>query len=1283
MSAVTPVATRTSPYQGLTAYTARDRSFFFGREHETRIIVANLLATRLTLVYGASGVGKSSLMCAGVVPRLRELAQEGIAAGRGPGCVVAVFPAEANEDDVRRASWQDDPIEGIALAIEDAVAALGLDVDPPRRTGNLTQLLDAWTERLEADVLLVLDQFEEYFVYHGDKDGDGTLAVELPRALSEATLAANVVISIREDAYTRLDRFKGRLPILYDNYLRIDHLSREGAREAIVRPLEEYRKLHPGDAEHMTIEPELVEEVLEQVQSGAVALGQAGRGSVGGGSGGAGIETPFLQLVMERLWSAERQAGSQVLRLQTLRRLGGARPIVRAHLDDAMATLEPDDQDICARVFGRLVTPSRTKIAYLAADLAEQEGLDPERLAPVLEDLAAKRILRPVAPPPDELLPRYEIFHDVLAPAVLDWRGRWAQTQEHLEAERTLKADLERQEHERHAALAQAERERRLARRRRRVAVAAMVFAVLAAGLAAYAIVARQQAVDAQDRARVNLRGAIDARGRARDNELLTQAISAPATDPANALAAAVKAVSAVHGTASPLAVKALREAVRTSALMAVVHRGRPVADAGFSADAARFFTVAGDRLDLWDGRTGRHLAGVVAPRSRGMRAELLDAAFSLDGATLAVGGDRGAVWLWHPPAGRLEALGHGRRDSRHPVLHVAMSPHGHRVLAMTDDGVRIWSLSAPHAPPMTLAHRSTPTAASFSPNGRRVLTAGLDGRATIWDARTGRRLRRLGHDKSRALRTAQFGPGGRLVVTGSDATDAHGFPIDGLARVWDAATGRGGAYVHTATAITSVAFDHRGSRVVVGTADGSALIWRASRKPAPARAPLFLRGHTDQVASVAFSPDNDWVLTASSDETARLWDAATGTLLAPLRGHHGPLATAAFSRSGNRILTAGEDGTARLWRLPVVRPEVTLGPGIAAGTRVNFDQDGAHAVLVARDRSARVYDAHTGRLRGAFDHEVWFAALSPDGTRVLTLSFTHIAAWDAKSGRLLASKQLYAWLPPSMSADRRWTAVVAGNRVFMWNTQTGRLSRPLPQPRDAATITATVLSGDGGYAAAARTNGTVTIWDTTTRRVIRTIRKAKLASLALSPDGSELVGSRGAPRDFGGRHREVPWLMRSGVATTAWSTATGRRLFVVRSRDTVTMQRFSPDGRLVVTAGNENVARVWDARTGRLRTVLRGHTGPLTALRFDAKGNRIVTASTDGTARVWNAGTGELLAELAQGAPGGAWTAAFSPSGAIVVGSPGRVGIYGCRACGTAADLLAQAPQLEPRDYR
>jgi WD40 repeat protein len=1278
MSAVTPLAARTSPYQGLTAYTARDRGFFFGREHETRIIVANLLATRLTLIYGASGVGKSSLMCAGVVPRLRELAEEGIRAGHGPECVVAVFPAEANEDDLRRASWQDDPIEGIADAIECAVAALGLEVEPPTRTHNLATLLAAWTQRIESDVLLVLDQFEEYFLYHGDEDGEGTLAAELPRALSQASLAANVAISIREDAYTRLDRFKGRLSILYDNYLRVEHLSREGARAAIVSPLEKYNELERHDAVSVTVEDELVEAVLEQVQSGAVALGQAGRGSVTGDTRDGAIETPFLQLVMERLWSAEREAGSNVLRLETLERLGGARRIVRTHLDQAMATLDADDEDICARVFGRLVTPSRTKIAYLAADLAKLENVAPERLSPVLEDLAAKRILRPIAPPPEEILPRYEIFHDVLAPAVLDWRGRWLQAQEHTEAERKLKADLDRQAREREEAEAQAERERHVARRRRRVAAAAIVLAVLAVVLAALAAVAWRRATDES-------RTATTAKRHAQASELLTLATSALATDPTHALSRAEAAVRAPGGPPAAPAIAALREAVRTSALVAVLHRRQAVRAAGFGPSGARLFTVAGDRLDLWDARTGRHLAGVRAPHGE----QLLDAAFSSDGAALVAGANDGRTLLWRPPAPRLQPL-LGRAHG--PVLRVAYSQHGHRVLAASDDNaMRIWSLASKHPAPMVRRLYSTPTAASFSADGRRVLTASLDGAAAIWSARTGRRLQPLGHDARafgrRSLRAAAFSPDGRLVVTGSDTTDGTGFPVGyrptAIAQVWTAATGRKGSYIRTHAAITSLAVSHSGRRIVAGTADGSAQIWRPSQTRSRAKVLLSLRGHTDQVSSVAFSPDDRWVVTASGDGSARIWNAATGTLLAQLRGHGDWVGSVAFSPRGDRILTASDDGTARLWRLPVERPAVTFHSGIVESTPVVFDDLGEHALLVTPDRSAQLSDAGTGRYLRTFDrYRAGFAALSPDGARVLTADPGHIATWDTRKGRKVRSQSLRITIRPVTSADGRWITIIVGDRVRMWDAQTGRLSRTLEQPRGAKSITAVALNRDGTHAAAARADRTVTVWDTTTRSIVRTIRHAELTSVALSPDGSELVGSRRTTLFEPTSHRaDIPWLRRSGTTTTAWSTRTGRRLFVLRSHDAVTVQRFSPDGRLVVTAGDENAARVWDARTGRKLTVLRGHTGPLHDAEFSQDSRLVVTASEDGTARVWNARTGEVLTELAQGARGAALSAAFDRrGGGIVVGSGRASAIYRCSVCGGARELLARADQLEPR---
>jgi len=222
-----------------------------------------------------------------------------------------------------------------------------------------------------ADRTLILDQFEEYFVYHPREDGDGTFAVEFSRAVNQVELAVSSLVSIREDAPARVDRFKGRIPNLFGNYLRVDRLDRKAGRDAIVRPLEEYERWI-AEGERMEIEPQLVEVVLDQVRVGNVELGQAGAGVIDdAGACESRIEASFPQLVLTRLWEEENAAGSGVLRLETLDRLGGAERIVPTHLDAAMAKLSRPERDVAARIFHFLVTPSGTKIAHRASDLAE------------------------------------------------------------------------------------------------------------------------------------------------------------------------------------------------------------------------------------------------------------------------------------------------------------------------------------------------------------------------------------------------------------------------------------------------------------------------------------------------------------------------------------------------------------------------------------------------------------------------------------------------------------------------------------------------------------------------------------------------------------------------------------------------------------------------------------------------------------------------------------------------------------------------------------------------
>jgi hypothetical protein len=396
MSALTrpAVGTTGSPFKGLDHYAEQDAPFFFGRNVERDLVIANLLAARLTLLYGQSGVGKSSLLHAGVVPRLRE----------APDLAVVVFR-----------SWSGDPVTGLATAIW---AAAGLE--RPEGKSSIAETIGACTERLGRDLVVILDQFEEYFVQHPREDGDGTLAAEFPQAVNQRELPVSFLVSIREDALAWLDRFKGRIPNLFGNYLRIDRLDRNAGRDAIVLPLEEYGR-RVAENERVEIEPQLVEAVLDQVRVGHVELGQTGAGVIDGPSARESrIEAPYLQLVLTRLWEDESAVGSRLLRLKTLDRLGGAERIVPAHLDAAMATLSPEERNFAARVFRFLVTPSGTKIAHNASDLAEYAKLRTEQVGPLLDRLSGQqtRILRGVG---DE---KYEIYHDVLAPAILDWDSR-------------------------------------------------------------------------------------------------------------------------------------------------------------------------------------------------------------------------------------------------------------------------------------------------------------------------------------------------------------------------------------------------------------------------------------------------------------------------------------------------------------------------------------------------------------------------------------------------------------------------------------------------------------------------------------------------------------------------------------------------------------------------------------------------------------------------------------------------------------------------------------------
>ena len=413
------------PYRGLERYTESDddAALFFGRDTELEVAAANLLAVRLTVLYGPSGAGKSSFLRAGLVHRLRcTTASEPSDLG-APGTIVVVLD-----------EWLGDPAAELWRAVAGAgpAAEAGAGVELGER--SLHDALRGLSETLNVEFLIVMDQFEDYLAAHPPDSGE-RLGAELPGLVADRDVPVRFLIALRDDALAGLDRFKGRIPDLFDNYLRLDRLGEHAAREAIEGPVRHWNSVSP---EPMELEEGLADEVLRQLVGGDDAVPTAATPV-----GGAQIEPAHLQLVMTRLWEAETEAGSRVLRLATLESLGGAAAIVRNNVQAAMSSLPPRDQRLAAQVVRFLVTPSGAKVRHVPGDLAEYAGRPEPQVRALLERLSSGglRILRPAPPPPGSSAPAaYEVFHDVLSRPLLEWRLGYERERLEVRARRLSRA---------------------------------------------------------------------------------------------------------------------------------------------------------------------------------------------------------------------------------------------------------------------------------------------------------------------------------------------------------------------------------------------------------------------------------------------------------------------------------------------------------------------------------------------------------------------------------------------------------------------------------------------------------------------------------------------------------------------------------------------------------------------------------------------------------------------------------------------------------------------------
>jgi hypothetical protein len=263
--------------------------------------------------------------------------------------------------------WHDpDAIEH--LAIEALEAALPADIKRtrPRRARFPAQAVAAM-KRTNLPLLLVLDQFEEYFLYR-TKHSQAEIEQPMAELLAARADHLRVLIALRDDSLHLLTKLRAIAPGILDTTVRLGYLNDAAAEQAIRGPIQQYNKMYRRNAPPIEVEDRLVDTLIHDLRQGANRPVSDDRLS-----SADPIELPYLQLAMTKLWAEEGGREATRLRAETLsRKLGGVQQIARQHVDGILSGLNPSEQLICVDIFRYLVTAGGGKMAYPTSDLAEQ-----------------------------------------------------------------------------------------------------------------------------------------------------------------------------------------------------------------------------------------------------------------------------------------------------------------------------------------------------------------------------------------------------------------------------------------------------------------------------------------------------------------------------------------------------------------------------------------------------------------------------------------------------------------------------------------------------------------------------------------------------------------------------------------------------------------------------------------------------------------------------------------------------------------------------------------------
>ena len=634
-----------------------------------------------------------------------------------------------------------------------------------------------------------------------------------------------------------------------------------------------------------------------------------------------------------------------------------------------------------------------------------------------------------------------------------------------------------------------------------------------------------------------------------------------------------------------------------------------------FSPDGKLIATKNYDTAKIWNAQTGKQLLTLEKHTE-----EIDSIVFSPNGQQLAIASGE-EVLMWDAQTGNYLYKVQGQNFLEHAGnrTNLVFSPEGQRLATVSDDKVLIWNAQTGKSksfPDLSLPENSKVSSMAFSADGKLLATA-LEEEVLMWNVQTGESLPSL----PKKVESVVFNPNGKQLATASKNT----------VLIWNIQAETKFYYYYPLEpedTVKSIVFSSDGQKLAAVLDNKTVQVWNipiseslssvaelrilmrksgrsivdlsltlASKTLRIHQSPLYtIQGHTADISAVVFSPDNQKLATASEDKTAQIWDAKTGNFLHELQGHTDGLFSVAFSPDGQQLATASRDLTVSLWTvtpdellydLPKNKDELWSGA---------FSPDGQQLATTSDDNTVKIWDVNNWQqLSPPLEHKdrVKNVFFSPDGQRLATASNDNtVRIWDVNNWQQL--------FPPIMSTNS------IDSMAFSSNSQQLQIA--------SISSKNTVLRQTVPISDAKRTEVLFSLKDES---------KDEIKKVVFSPDG-QLMATL-SDNDS------------NETTLKVWDLKNGRKLYSlklpIQSFEKALV--FSSDSRKLATLWQSKLrhktVRILDARRDKEILTLEGNTDRVSSMAFSHDDRQLVTLSSEkGSSnlrvRTWNTKTGEQL---------------------------------------------------------